>query len=495
MTTGECTEMMKRGLDEEPLDAPGPMLGKRRLVAGFESVVYSDRTLQQALDEVVNNILANMETNEKKKYAFAVVDLSYDPTSPINDPRDKSNYDKSKNINHPQRAAYAGWNDNTNLEIASMAKLLPLYAAFQLRSDLRCVYKKLKKQNSSPQMTELKAEAERLYKPISIIRDVSKIFTIDSDTVDFKKIKENDTVNDGVPRVLEDFDYKENGKFANFEEKDFVTDAPLESPYLSDAYLSLIHGLGEEGPTKNEQKHKEKISKIKFHEHLRLMAGWSDNYAASLVVDALGYEYMWNLSLRSGLYQPSIPRGGLFLASNYYDRGKRWGNWPSLVGEGAYVRQGNAKCIAILMTMMGMESLIDHETHIEMNEMLRRWPGRARSFIAEGMRASGWDYQNPAVSMNRFWQYGNNIPPLNQNDFNNPDSLPPVAASKIGIGAANPPTKTNIEYCDALLIRLKRSNMKTQTAVLVAIDMVSSNPLKIRDFGMQMARKLDARHP
>ena len=88
------------------------------------------------------------------------------------------------------------------MEIASMGKLLPLYAGFQLQADIRGLFAKLKADGggTSPTMTNLKDEAKKRYEIIYAglditkinVPDLAKIFTLDGGAVNFLKVKTTD---------------------------------------------------------------------------------------------------------------------------------------------------------------------------------------------------------------------------------------------------------------------------------------------------------------
>jgi hypothetical protein len=475
MSNGKKVDTAKKLTAEDPLPVPGPMLGKK---GRLDPLFVRDDTLQTALKKVIEDtanpdkVLPDSVLNDKKKkerYAFAVVDLTFESAKPVNVPGDP-HFDNKKPVNHSSKVAYAGWNDRANLEVCSTAKLLPLYAAFQLRADMRGLFQKLKtdKGGTAPTMTELKDEAKKRYEIIYaglditrlIIPDLAKIFTLDGGAVNFVKVKSGDA----------------GFAAGNFNAND----------ELSESFLIEIQG--------NEARKR----KVKFYEHVRLMVEGSDDFAASLVIDALGYEYMWAVANRSGLFRSSwdvltaddttaTGSCGLFLAARYEDKTKRWAaNDRPAAAKGIEIRrQANARSLAILLTMLGRERLIDHESHVEMDEMMRRsgvnFGGDEDSPIGTGMNESGWENQQAT------WDYGSAIPALDTNRR--------LGAAKIGYWLIS-----QVGCCcaaDALLVRTKRDSGKILTAVLIAIDNADDKApglALIRKFGKEIAKELDARH-
>jgi len=468
---------------EVPIAVPGPMLGMQ---GRLDPLFVPDDTLQAVLRQVIEDkansgkVLPDKvlkDSAKKNRFAFAVVDLTFESAKPVNVPG-AAHYDNTKPVNDPSKVAYAGWNDRTNMEIASMAKVLPLYASFQLRADIRGLFQKLKTDSGgvSPTMAKLKDEAKKRYEIIYGGLDITKInipdlaviFTLDGDAVNFLKVKNGDP---------------------GFNAADF------EIHELKDTFLDRING--------NEAA----INKVKFYEHLRLMTGWSDDHAASLVIGVLGYEFMWAVANRSGLFRSSWDNltsddkttsgpCGLFLAADFENVSKRWsvdGRPPGAKGiETAHLsvdkspmrRMANARAMAILMTMLGRERLMDHESHVEMDEMMRRvkidFDGEDAP-IGQGMNQSGWE--NQQVS----WTYGSAIPPLD------PDKR--LGVSKVGWWGAGAGCCC---VCNTLVVRTKRSSGKILSAVLVAIDNADDRATGldlIVKFGKEIAIKLDARHP
>lgn len=473
MSNGKKVDAAKKLVAEDPLPVPGPMLGKKGLL---DPLFVRDDTLQAALKKVLEDpanphkVLSDSVLKDKKKksrFGFAVVDLTFESAKPGNVPGDPL-YDKTKPVNDAHKVAYAGWNDRANLELCSTAKLLPLYAAFQLRADMKGLFQKMKtdKGGTAPTMAELTDEAKKRYEIIYaglditrlIIPDLARIFTLDAGAVDFIKVKSGDP---------------------GFAAADF------SGSELRDGFLNGIHGSEPD------------IRKVKFYEHMRLMVGWSDDFAASLVIGALGYEFMWAVANRSGLFRSSwdaltaddttaTGSCGVFLAADYDDPKKRWApkDRPAAAKGIEIRRQGNARSLAIWHTVLGRERLIDHESHVEMDEMMRRtgadFGGDEESPIGHGMNDSGWKNQQVV------WAYGSAMPAL--------DDDKRLGVAKVGYwGAAT-------GCCCAtstLLVRTKRDSGKILTAVLIAIDNVDNKSPGldvIRSFGKEIAKELDARH-
>jgi hypothetical protein len=424
----------------------GPMMGAN----GFLNPNFNlDNALQSDLESVLQTtVLTSTEFNrvtyKRQKpatrprmdgywgYGFAVVDLTK-PASYL--------------------APYAGWGDTDHFLIASMAKLLPFYAAFQMRSELRNFYYNLELINTAAiDIGTLAVHARERYATMRASAgnhpNIENMFCIESDKVEFKR--------------------------------QTVTDPDLNNLYYEN--LSQLNTLA-------------------FRERLRLMAGWSDNKATSLVMKDIGYEYLWALTQRGGLCRPRWnkltpmdpaaggPGGGLFLSTGYDGLLADWRNPPSEIPTIPPTQAGNARSIATLMTLLARKQLLGGSDHTEMLEMLRQDLSDAESRrashatsspLAGGMLAAGW---NPTQTI----QTGVDNPP----DSGIRDDL---VASKLGYLAGGP--KSNV--CDALIIRAKRPRLDGKsepiTAVLIAINASSDTFTKLSAFGLEMAKKLEERH-
>jgi len=445
--------------------APGPMLGEHgRLDPGFKFGFEINGKLQKDLDDVVGPLLSNISAAKKDKYAFAVVDLT----------------------EHPGGApspAYAGVGDTRFMFIASLAKILPLYAAYQLRSDLRYLKVELELLNSGPvDINRLAVQARLRYDSMRA-----------------------SSINLGLPKIETFFEIKSNG----------VVD--FTSEIKSDSELDTFHQLSLDRP--GVRGDRTQIEARKARELLRLMAGWSDNIAASLVIRALGFKYLWSLTNRSGLYRSGWNRltghdtgplgsRGLFIGRDY--GGLNWGNGSERripnAPIGPPTQAGTARSVAYLLTMLAQERLLNHVDHCGMYEMLRKnqnfdfLPSRGENSpigIGTHLDPLKWD----ATQLG--WEsYDESVPPA---------SVPPppgpltasLAVSKIGMAWVKPrPTDPLItDLSNVLLVRTHQGAVYI-SAVLVVIDNNTDDYPAADDdrwdvffqFGQEMAKKLMERH-
>jgi Beta-lactamase enzyme family len=420
------------------LVAPTPLrFFYERLDPGF--VAHDPNPLQQALEEIVDS------DDTLRPHAYAVVDLTVDPRAPV----------------------YAGWNDTGQREIASLAKLLPLYGAFKLRAYLR----------GFPPTGDLPALAHAAREHYGMGAATDKMGSVE------------------LPWIEE---FLTSGAVDFKIDPNLSTDGQLDSEYDSNVRLNRTAPCVERNPDggckrrqgllSDPQKLKFELQQIAAREQLRLMAGWSDDVAACVVIKSLGFPYLWALSRGTGLYRQSgwdplthwdtrrSPEGGLFLGATY----NHLGGWDRPAGvPRSPLRGGNARSLAVLMTCLAQDRLVDPESDAEMREMLRR-PSDfqlgirgERSPIGIGMRAAGWAPAQP--------DWGSFDP------NNIPGSQADLAVSKIGW---EPPKNLS----NAVLVRAKRRSV-TITAVLVALNNVNDAQTPLAMFGKKIANALDVLHP
>lgn len=356
----------------------------------------------------------------------------------------------------PAKPSYAGWNDTYHLYIASLAKLLALYGMFQLRSDLRGL--------AALGISNL---PELIQNTVYRLRSLKITTTTQPDINNF---------------------FKFNGT------KVELTSDPKSNADLAAIYNGTVNRVG-----------------VKARELLRLMAGWSDNNAASLCIRALGFDYLWALSKRSGLYRdtwdtalgrnnPKSPQyGGLFLSRDY--AGVKWTNPPSNTPPLGNFHAGNARSLATLMSMIAAEALVDRDAHANMLEMLRKEvpsfePNQTITLPDGSTKSLGrgeWSpigtsmYKayttNPWKANQTAWDYDVAVPPANPSA--------PLAAAKIGF-------ITGKCISDALIIRnvrpLAAGGTIPITAILIAINCHDGSLDLLNALGTSMAKKLDELH-
>jgi hypothetical protein len=401
----------------------------------------ADNSLQDDLDAVLDAWITH-DPALKKKYAFAVVDLTDDPNG------------KTPGFG-PQTPAYAGFNDTKQMKVVSLAKLLPLYGAYRLRSDLKVLTKAQNLSDLTTAATDLRQDYRRVHGSTASRPNIEKIFATPSspDDINFTRQKMDNTQLDSH--------YKNSNLDPNF-------------------------------------------TQLTFREYLRLMAGWSDDISAANVIRALGFDYLWALTNRAGLFRPrwdkltrndTLPGGpgGLFLGEDF--NGLVWSSPPPgapMMGIGPSNQAATARSVAMLLTLLAGDRLVlDQPGNVGMREMLRKTNAdftsmlrMENSTIGIGMAKNppGWTAVQDAWDEDK-----TPVPPAT-------DPKKELAVSKIGYTEGVRGVISN-----GLLVRALRATPAplknvTITAVLVGINTEDNESTPLVDFGQAMAMKLDARH-
>jgi hypothetical protein len=399
--------------------APGPLLGGYR---PLDALLAPDMKLQTALEQVVASIVPGATFTGNPAYAFAVVDLTDTPETP----------------------SYAGWSDCRQLAVGSLAKLLPMYAAFLLRSDLRC----LSRERGISTMAALEVEAKSTYTPFSAKDGAGRALKIE-------------------PMLSDMFDITGPGQV------DFKTDQTVN--------LSAEHSRWEARQLRPIQ---QELAATKMFEQLYMMVRMSDNASASAIVQALGFPYLWAVVFFSQLYRPAgwpkltrLDRGtsspgGLYLGVDYTKR--RWSP-PAALTPPWPLQATNARGLAVLLAKLVQGTLLDDEAQAQMLEIMRVESSLFVAWqIAAGMKAAGWTVDGQVVS-----RYTPLTPPLAANR--------PLSSNKVGIWED--------ELSDVLVVRESRPGIsKPITAVLIALTVGDPSSDVIKRFGQEMARQLETLH-
>jgi hypothetical protein len=490
--------------ESTPFGPPGPMVG-------FHGRIRPTLKPDPALQASLHQALAGAETLLKnaavpglptsvEPFCFAVVDLTNDPRTPGFG---------------PLTPAYAGHNDTRTVSIASLCKLLPLYAAHQLRSDARALAS-VTAPTTLAQLGDLVRQHHRRFGA------ADEVFPLVEDILDFRADGVVDFMTGGTR-------WPAQASLITPLQLDAVDRPELPGAGPTPARVAAVEGnLDDSNPQAVRTTVQGQLRDIAFREQLRLMAGWSNNVSASLVAQAIGFPYLWQLARRSGLFRHKAwPKllssglgkpepGGMFLGLDY--AGNFWTKRPR-GARGAPVlherpsQSGNARSVAQLMASLAGE-LIDDEAHISMREMLRKTKDfrgllnspdlmaplvtvMEDSPIGMGMAAKppGWSPVQAA------WDFG----PIPSAPDPTRDQLVngKLAVSKVGLL----PKPGLLVSSNAVLVRAVRGTSAAPvvvTSVLVGLVNLSELPagLAFGDlaavagaFGRAMAVQLDLRHP
>lgn len=477
---------------------PGPMVGFH----GFmRPRLKPDPALQSAFDTKLAAIKTQLPTLASSipglpttldGFAFALVDLTDDARLP--------GFGRSE-------PAYAGFQDTASRPFASLVKLLPLYAAHQLRSDARALASVSAPGTIADVAQLLRSHHRRMGAADDVYPLIEDLFELDANgIVQFRRGGTHWPATTGVVDGL-------HLRQLNLDEH-VVSPVPLRKAAIAGKLGDAV------APATRLATLRSELRRVELHEQLRLMAGWSNNISATIVTHAIGFPYLWTLAQRSGLFRPrgwerltatGAPGrredpGGMFLGQDY--EGNLWSRRPR--GAPVARRQSSqaacARSVAQLLTSLAFE-LIDDDAHISMREMLRkRYDFQALtnrgedSPIGLGMADAGlmggagniWHAtQSP-------WDYG--AVPAEMTTQRDELVNGGLAVSKIGLLER---AGLNVS-ANALLLRTSRPRSGLPpvpvTAVLVGVGQSeSSSAIALTQvlilFGAAMGYLLDARHP
>jgi V8-like Glu-specific endopeptidase len=262
--------------------------------------------------------------------------------------------DLSKGLGSPE---FAGIGHTTALAVGSVGKAAVMYAAFQLRAQIR----RLLAQPAFPtpaaaftamQTAWLAMQGSPAGAPVA---PVAGHLGRRGDLMTWK----------GVPISLS----QGQGSLPNFPTI-FGAASPVDFDSKSISLVSTFTLCDEFAALMRASHNKEGGDrKRRFLQRMRLMTGFSDNNASGTCIDDLGSSYVASVMVQSGLWHPT--RGGIWLSGNYAGRG--WRKSPL----GGFVQNGTAGAVAALMTLLARNLLVDAAASAEMRALLLKgaYPG------------------------------------------------------------------------------------------------------------------------
>jgi hypothetical protein len=310
-----------------------------------------DKALRSRIDSAGTYL---RQRTRLKSLRFAVVDLTDGAKPPV----------------------YVGFHDQEEISVLSVAKLLVMYAAFQLRHDFGELAARSRATTQDDLIKEAKDQlAKAPEQRVKSILAPDPLFPR-AGPPDLKRIFT--MVQDGDGWKV-DFT-RSNKTLAELEDLDIKLD-DLDVPKS----LALVDQLG-------------------FLDRMKLTIGWSTDVAAATCVKDVGYPYMAALALQSGLYeydeQAGKRHGGLWLGGDYTEGvvAGRWRHSPA----GDFRPAGTARALAVFMTLLARDRLVDAKASADMRglmdylgtgaELRKQLPAGhtvtnfTRSFFAEGLR-------------------------------------------------------------------------------------------------------------
>lgn len=305
---------------------------------------------------------------------------------------------------------FAGFNHKTQVFIASVAKVAPMLAAFQLRQDLRAW---LKKKRPTPktltEFFELMQDdwADTQYdhggSSIPFTRGITlrgNIILNFGRPVDLKEPKAPrldqvfKNVPAGSPVTIE---FNRTGEtFAQLQTIVHEFNQAMKQLWWAQSYLEgakkkadpklVAHATAiQKIKRKNVDSKATSIQALGFFERMGIMVGGdvpASNFATSTVVGDVGYHYIASTLLQSGLYDTNRS-GGLWLGADY-----GFHPWRGALA-GGVARSATAGSLAAFMTLLIQRKLVNPEASDEMHSLMRKvpsltFPGTG-SWFSEGL--------------------------------------------------------------------------------------------------------------
>jgi V8-like Glu-specific endopeptidase len=344
-------------LDVEAQTPPPPVLLTRlafltTIAAPLDPGIYdgpvryrATQPLQKCLEDAVKAVGTGSAP-------VALVDLTKDPSAPD----------------------FAGWNHKAPTFPASMAKLIPMLAAFQLRSDLTAVRTAL---GGAPTAAEVFAEAR-------------------------KRWVATQTPPSGAPVVAVSGDLGRQGDLVTWKGKPVALPANSSLPKLETIFGTAAGFPFRSTPLRfpgttacsaeaDEFVHLERVERFAdggdrqygFLQRLKLMIGFSNNSAATSCIVDIGFPYIASVLIQTGLWDPARD-GGLWLGQGY--GGPAWR--ASLLGGGTV--SATAGALAALLTLIARDLAVDPASSADMRALFKKdaYPGAyTRSGFKGGLDA------------------------------------------------------------------------------------------------------------
>lgn len=213
-------------------------------------------------------------------------------------------------------AIVAGWELNTPLQIASMAKLALLVAAFQLRDDVRAVVQSGRYQKWKEVVPALKGAWGKSkssdFKSLSMMPEFDRIFDTERFDAGADPLPEFRTL---WPSIAKHSRYKvKHLEWLGAAHRLPRPPKPPETLKKSDPKKYDRDSKKYESDFKKF--YDETLYPIPFWELLQLTIKWSDNEAASACTSLLGLPFIWAVLHQLGLYNER-QQSGLWLGNRY----------------------------------------------------------------------------------------------------------------------------------------------------------------------------------
>jgi hypothetical protein len=312
--------------------------------------------------------------------------------------------DLTKNVMQPEFAA--SFDHREPVFVASVPKIAPMLAAYQLRHDLRVGSKQkpvktlddlfgLVRADWADTQRDPKTKATPFTLGVSCLGTPpcqGKLVLVQGQKINLNEPK--------APRLKDVFantvpiDFKSTGE-NKAKLKSLINQFNQASEDLDEARKKLAEEKKKgnlmrvtearrectERLQEFEQK-KAKISALGFLERMRVMIGGlvpASNFATSTIIRDVGYLYMASTLLQSGLYDTNR-NGGLWLSADYW--GRCWNIsgrcWSGPLGRG-FVQNATAGSLAAFMTLLLQGRLVSRDASVGMQRLMKKAPNPTHS--------------------------------------------------------------------------------------------------------------------
>lgn len=276
--------------------------------------------------------------------------------------------DLTKDINKPEFADH----HKGQRFVASVAKIAPMLAAYQLRKDIRVAYAQ-KSAKSLPDLFDLVrddwAATQKAGARVAFTKGVTllgKLVLVSGSSIPLGVTK--------APQLGNVLTMPSAGSAASI---DFQSTGENRTQLdgIGDAFNLAFE------PPRGDKRTKAQLGKdrrdsiavvdsLGFLERLRLAIGGVvpvSNFAVATIVRDVGYAYIASTLLQCGLYDPARG-GGLWLGSDFWSK-----KWRSALA-GGVMQSATAGSLAAFMTLLAQDRLVDASSSAEMRALLQKTP-------------------------------------------------------------------------------------------------------------------------
>jgi Beta-lactamase enzyme family len=237
-------------------------------------------------------------------------------------------------LTRASQIGYAGWNDQQQIYVASLAKIGAMFAAFQLRQAVRAAVVGLRA-----------ADSDELWKTITEAWSPLVSSRVPGRPADFPKLSSIFEASGGPGHWEIDFTDEQKG-------------------------WSDIKKLGDSLP-----------GNLGFRDRMKLMIANSSNRAAASCIDDVGFQYLNGALAAEGLFSNSDGTG-IRIALDY--GGHRWGK----LSGGGSAQGATAVAVARFMALVETNRLVDADASNEMRELMS-FRGHYGSWFVNKLNSSG----------------------------------------------------------------------------------------------------------